>query len=219
MQIEDMNNIHTLDDYIKFFLIYLRSASGHYKRERGKYDFVFNEKKEKPTEEAKTYRFNSNSKSKNTYSSKFKSKGKERDQSVNALLENYERDNNSTFMEEDDSESGSNSKSDSDEDNNDYLNGEGSSDEENNILDNAKTEDKDNQLNSFTSTTPQKPPTNILVCYEMVNKGSCKREKCEFSHDKDLIEKYKQQRSEYRKKNPTDRNRTPTTPKSILRRS
>ena len=216
MKIEDMNSIHTLDEYIKFLLTYLRNALSHYKRERGKYDFVFNEKKERTLDEPKQYKVTS--KSNNKYSSRFKSKRDNRDQSINELLDSYEDNvNNTPDAEDDDLSSSISSKSDSNEGNSDYLNGEGSSNEDNDDKDNIH-DDKDDQLNNIPSTTTSKPNPNVLVCYEMVNTGSCKRDKCEYSHDKTLIEKFKQQRSEYRKKNPSFNKNNSSTPKSILRR-
>ena len=208
MKVEDMDNVKNLDEYIKVLLTYLRTASGHYKKERGKYDYVFNEKK--PKEEPKLY-----SSSNKKYQTRFKSRNN--NQSVNELLDGYDNDNSkSNFkIQEEDSDSSEHSKSESDNESRDknYLDGEGSSNEEENVINDAKTVNKDD-LNSFPSTTPSKSIPSNLVCYEMVNTGSCKREKCEYSHDKTAIEKFKQQRAEYRNKNASK-----SKPKSILRRS
>ena len=189
MNVEDTDNIKSLDDYIKLLLTYLRNASGHYKKERGKYDYVFNDKQ--PTE-IKSYKTNTN----NNYQSRFKSR--DNNHSINELLDNYDNnDSKNVFNKQDDeSDSEPSLKEDSEEDrenwsNKNYLDGEGSSNEEDNVINNDKSTDKDN-LNNFSSDSNSKPSSNTLVCYEMVNTGSCKKEKCEYLHDKTSVEKFKQ---------------------------
>ena len=178
----DMKSIKTLDEYINTIMVVFRNANNHYKRDRETFNNIFQGK------EKGKYIAGKDS-DKKPYYNRFKTKSK------NQRINNIEEDNDQ-YQDDDDETDIRDIYSDPEpHDPDDNISVSSESD----VSDKEESDsyiDEDQAESEVNNTIQGKHKSSLQVegknvCFEMVNKGICKKTNCEYSHDKSLIEQFK----------------------------
>ena len=194
---DQLKQIETLDKYMTVIQEELRKAEVHFRVERGKYNAIYTS----PI----TSTYNANKSNTNNNNRKFFNKGKydrrKEDQDVNVVQEELEQVDDYHTGDEGDGDNDSDVEEDLNIDDTYDDDDVQSSIDEQGSLDESDSEQNDNI--NMTSDHKGKPSYQVEgknICFEMANKGICKKQGCEYSHDKILVEKFKKMREEQKAK-------------------